>query len=241
MVFTYLEFFGEKTKVDQLKELYTKGQVSDIEVKIYLFESLMKTFKNARERYEDLKNHPEKVQKILDNGRRHALEVASKTMEEVREVIGLKNAYSVSHAISGPISIDEFARVEMRVGHVTEAKNKEGSDKLIRLVVDFGELGTRVIFTGVRGYGYTPEDFLGKHYMFVFNLAPRKMMDEESQGMIMAWTEKTESPNFFRLTACRQAQKSGNHSVQFQPRRAILYRTYARETIAKNHEKESKW
>ena len=84
------------------------------------------------------------------------------------------------------ISIDEFAKVEMRVGKVLEATNKEGSEKLIRLVVDFGEQGKRVIFTGVRGYGYTPEDFSGKQFMFAFNLAPRKMMDEESHGMILA-------------------------------------------------------
>ncbi len=195
MVFTYLDFFGEKEKVAKLKELYTKGQVSDIEVKNYLFESLMKTFKKARERYEDLARHPEKVKKILEDGAVKAKLIAAATMGEVRETIGLVNAYSISGE-SLIISIDDFVKVEMRVGKVTEAKNKEGSDKLIRLVVDFGEQGTRVIFTGVRGYGYTPEDFMGKQFMFVFNLAPRKMMDEESQGMIMAVDGSDEKPQF---------------------------------------------
>lgn len=185
MVFTYLDFFGEKEETDHLKELYTKGKVSDIEVKKYLFDSLMKTFKNARERYADLKAHPEKVKKILEDGAAKAKIVAGATMEEVREVIGLKNVYSIG--TKGPaLTIDEFARVEMRVGKVVEATNKEGSEKLIRLVVDFGEQGKRIIFTGVRGYGYTPQDFSGKQFMFVFNLAPRKMMDEESHGMILA-------------------------------------------------------
>jgi methionine--tRNA ligase beta chain len=188
MVFTYLEFFGDPpdggAKVDKLKEQYKKGQISDIEVKNYLFESLMKTFQKSRERYEDLKNHPEKVKKILEDGAVKAKLVAGVTMNEVRETIGFKNQYSIG--TSSTISIDDFARVEMRVGKVIEAKNKEGSEKLIRLVVDFGEKGTRVIFTGVRGYGYTPEDFFGKQFMFVFNLAPRKMMDEESHGMILA-------------------------------------------------------
>jgi methionyl-tRNA synthetase len=83
------------------------------------------------------------------------------------------------------ITIDDFGKIEIRVGLVTEATNKEGSDKLIRLVVDLGS-EKRVIFTGVRKYGYTPEDFLNKKFLFVTNLEYRKMMDEESQGMILA-------------------------------------------------------
>lgn len=199
MVFTYLDFFGEKAKVTQLKDLYTKGQVSDIEVKKYLFESLMKTFAPARARYADLVAHPQKVKAILDRGRQHALEVASKTMDEVREAVGLKNTYSLgpSTTLGTSISIDDFARVEMTVGRVVEAANKEGSDKLIRLVVDFGALGKRIIFTGVRGYGYTPGDFLGKQFFFVTNLVSRKMMGEESQGMIMAVDSTTEKKPLF--------------------------------------------
>lgn len=83
------------------------------------------------------------------------------------------------------ITINDFAKVEMRVGLVTEAINKEGSEKLIRLTVSFGD-ELRTIFTGVRQFGYTPEDFLNKKFLFVTNLEYRKMMDEESQGMILA-------------------------------------------------------
>lgn len=83
------------------------------------------------------------------------------------------------------IAIDDFAKIEIRVGLVKEAINKEGSEKLIRLTVDFGT-ETRTIFTGVRSYGFTPEDFAGKKFLFVTNLEYKKMMDEESQGMILA-------------------------------------------------------
>jgi methionine--tRNA ligase beta chain len=83
------------------------------------------------------------------------------------------------------ISIKQFAEVEMRVGLVTEAINKEGSEKLIRLTVSFGE-ETRTIFTGVRPFGFTSEDFVNKKFLFVTNLEYKKMMDEESQGMILA-------------------------------------------------------
>jgi len=84
------------------------------------------------------------------------------------------------------ISIDDFAKVEMRVGKVVKAEDVEKSEKLIRLTVDFGELGKRIIFTGVRTYGYCAADFQDKQWLFVTNIPYRKMMGEESQGMILA-------------------------------------------------------
>jgi len=95
------------------------------------------------------------------------------------------------------ITLEEFAKIEVRVGKVSEAENKQGSEKLIRLAVDFGEFGQRVIFTGVRGFGYAPEDFQDKQFFFVVNLEPRKMLDEYSQGMILAVDDETgEKPLF---------------------------------------------
>jgi methionine--tRNA ligase beta chain len=84
------------------------------------------------------------------------------------------------------ININDFAKVEMRVGLVTQAEDVEKSNKLIRLQVDFGEEEVRTIFTGVRTFGYTTDDFADKQFLFVTNLEPRKMMGEESQGMILA-------------------------------------------------------
>jgi len=85
------------------------------------------------------------------------------------------------------ITIDQFKEVEMRVGLVVEANDQPGSEKLIRLTVDFGaETGQRNIFTAVRPFGYTPEFFVDKKWIFVTNLEPKKMMGEESQGMILA-------------------------------------------------------
>jgi len=84
------------------------------------------------------------------------------------------------------ITIDDFSKVEIRVGKVVEALNKEGSEKLIRLAVDIGEETPRIIFTAVRPFGYLPEDFADKKFLFVTNLEPKKIMDEESRGMILA-------------------------------------------------------
>jgi tryptophanyl-tRNA synthetase len=94
MVFAYLDFFGEKGKVSQFKDLYKQGKISDMEVKEYLFQSLMEYFKEARVRYQELSGNPAKVKKILIDGAEKAREVAGKTMMEMREAIGLTNQYS---------------------------------------------------------------------------------------------------------------------------------------------------
>lgn len=83
------------------------------------------------------------------------------------------------------IQYDDFAKLDFRVGKVTHCEPKEGSEKLLRLTVDFGEEGTRNILSGIAQW-YTPEELIGKHYIFVFNLAPRRMMGEDSEGMILA-------------------------------------------------------
>lgn len=191
MVFAYLQHFGDQQSVNSLQEKYIKGQIGDVEVKDYLQESLMTYFAPARTRYEELRANPARVKQILEAGTQKAREVAAKTMQEVRVAIGLTNQYSFFKyqfaKSGGAISIDEFAAVEQRVGKVIEAENAQGSEKLIRLTVDFGqEVGQRTIFTGVRPFGYTPEDFQNKQFLFVVNLAPRKMMNEYSQGMILA-------------------------------------------------------
>lgn len=91
------------------------------------------------------------------------------------------------------ITIDDFSKVEMRVGLVQEARIVEGSEKLIRLTVSFGE-ESRIVFTGVRKW-YEPDFFTNKKFVFVTNLEPRPMMGEESQGMIMA-TDSDSGPVF---------------------------------------------
>jgi methionyl-tRNA synthetase len=83
------------------------------------------------------------------------------------------------------ITIDDFAKLDLRVGLVTKAERKEGSEKLIRLTVDFGDEGIKTIFTALYPL-FEPVEFVNNSYIFIVNLAPRKMMDEESQGMILA-------------------------------------------------------
>jgi methionyl-tRNA synthetase len=82
------------------------------------------------------------------------------------------------------INYDEFASMDLRVGHVAKCERKEGADKLLRLTVDFGEEGTRNILSSLYPI-YEPEDLEGNDYIFILNLEPRKFLGEESQGMIL--------------------------------------------------------
>lgn len=91
------------------------------------------------------------------------------------------------------IAIDTLSQIEMRIGTVKAAENVEGSEKLIKLTVDFGEANPRQILTGMRKWK-TPVDFIDRQLLFVTNLEPRKMMGLESQGMILAVDGKNETP-----------------------------------------------
>ena len=82
------------------------------------------------------------------------------------------------------IGIDEFAKVDLRVGKITAAERVEKSDKLVRLQVDIGT-ETRQVVAGI-GKSYGPEDLMGKTVVIVANLKPAKLMGVESQGMLLA-------------------------------------------------------
>ena len=83
------------------------------------------------------------------------------------------------------ITYPDFAKLDLRMGLVKEAAFPEGSQHLIRCVVDFGkELGERIIFSGIKHW-YSPEDLIGKTLPYLINLEPKKMMNEDSQGMLI--------------------------------------------------------
>ena len=89
------------------------------------------------------------------------------------------------------ISIDDFAKVEIRVGTILSAEIVEKSDKLYKLSVDFGEFLPRQVLSGIRKF-VTATELVGKQFPFVTNLTPRPMMGMESAAMILAASEKTE-------------------------------------------------
>lgn len=81
------------------------------------------------------------------------------------------------------VTIDDFGKLDIRIGTVTAAEKMEKSDKLLKLTVNSG-LDQRTILSGIAKQ-YTPEQMVGKQVTFIANLAPRKMMGIESQGMIL--------------------------------------------------------
>jgi len=82
------------------------------------------------------------------------------------------------------ITIDDFAKVKLRVGRVVEAANHPNADKLIVLQVDLGD-EKRQICAGIRGH-YSAEELIGRNLIIVSNLAPRMMRGLESRGMLLA-------------------------------------------------------
>jgi methionyl-tRNA synthetase len=87
-------------------------------------------------------------------------------------------------AVRAKIGIEDFAKVELRVGQVKSAERIQGADKLLKLLVDIGD-EVRQVLAGI-AMGYTPEALVGRKVVVVTNLAPRKMRGLESNGMLLA-------------------------------------------------------
>ncbi|MDQ6621183.1 MAG: methionine--tRNA ligase [Pseudomonadota bacterium] len=98
---------------------------------------------------------------------------------------------------SPAISIDDFSKVDMRIARIVNAEHVEGADKLLRLTLDVGHLGTRTVFAGIKS-AYRPEDLVGRLTQLVANLAPRKMKFGVSEGMVLA--ASGEAPGIFLLS-----------------------------------------
>lgn len=83
-------------------------------------------------------------------------------------------------------SMEDFAKLDLRIGKVVACEFVEGSDKLLRFELDAGDLGKRQIFSGIRASYAEPEKLLGRSVVFIANLAPRKMRFGVSEGMILS-------------------------------------------------------
>ena len=94
--------------------------------------------------------------------------------------------------IAPTISIDDFAKIDLRIAEIVHCEAVEGSVKLLRLTLDVGEGRTRNVFSGIASM-YKPEDLIGKLTVMVANLAPRKMKFGVSEGMVLAASHADES------------------------------------------------
>ncbi len=82
-------------------------------------------------------------------------------------------------------TIDEFKKIELRVGKILSADRIEGSEKLVKLRVSFGALGERQIIAGIGPFFADLATLINRTVAFAYNLDPRTLMGHESQGMIL--------------------------------------------------------
>ena len=101
------------------------------------------------------------------------------------EGAGLALGRPGGESIAPTISIDDFAKIDLRIAQIVNCEAVEGSVKLLRLTLDVGEGHTRNVFSGIASM-YKPEDLVGKLTVMVANLAPRKMKFGVSEGMVLA-------------------------------------------------------
>ena len=126
---------------------------------------------------------PKQVQALIDAESTPAAPAPQKHAEH-QERVAAKAAESAPAAAAGTISIDDFAKLDLRVARIAAADAVEGADKLLKLTLDVGG-STRIVFAGIKS-AYDPAQLVGRHAVVVANLAPRKMRFGTSEGMILA-------------------------------------------------------
>jgi len=94
------------------------------------------------------------------------------------------------------VTYEEFKKMDMRVGTIVEVSPVEGTDKLLRCQIDFGEENLRQIVSGIREFFPEYETLVGKQVLYIVNLEPRMIRGVESQGMLMAVDGKDGKPVF---------------------------------------------
>lgn len=121
------------------------------------------------------------------------LEVKKNEIIEVEKKVEIKEKIMVKEVRPSTVSatpekdfigIEDFAKLDLRIGTIVVCQVVEGSDKLLRSQVDLGDLGMRQVLSGIRK-SYSAEQMVGKQALFVVNLKPRTMMGHDSQGMML--------------------------------------------------------
>jgi len=113
-------------------------------------------------------------------------ELETQVSAEQAVLLGKAPAVSQQPAPAGPqITIEDFSKIDLRVGQVLSAERVKGADKLLHLKVDLAEAEPRSIVAGI-AEAYAPEALVGRKVVIVANLAPRKLRGLTSNGMIVA-------------------------------------------------------
>lgn len=122
-------------------------------------------------------------EKIEDDAIQRQLDKLAAT-KEANEAAEAAKDYK-AEPIKPNIPFDEWEKLDIRVGHIKDCQKVKKSNKLLQFTLDDGSGTDRTILSGIAKF-YKPEDLIGKDVLFIANLAPRKMMGIESQGMILS-------------------------------------------------------
>jgi methionine--tRNA ligase beta chain len=107
------------------------------------------------------------------------------------------------------ITIEEFQKVEIRVGKILSSEKVPDSEKLLKLIVDFGEDNPRQVVSGISKFIPKEEDLIGKKCVFATNISPRVIKGLESQAMILAVSSE-EGEGHFSLLEVKEDIPSGS-------------------------------
>ncbi len=204
------EIVKDESKRAELHEICSKALHGFYVLTILLAPILPKTANRvARELFDmgsdfvwdDLKRFPDRINPYhhlmtrVDQKQVGALVVANQqSLEPTADTHSpARHAEAQNYAIApiaDTITVDDFARIDLRVAKIVNAEHVEGADKLIRLTLDIGEGKTRNVFAGIKS-AYDPEKLIGRMTVMVANLAPRKMKFGVSEGMVLAASGET--------------------------------------------------
>ena len=137
--------------------------------------------------------------------RRHSwqLRLASAPSVQTRHRRPLPKSGGRGAGASTQITIDDFSKIDLRIARIVSAEHVEGADKLLKITLDVGALGTRQVFAGIKS-AYDPATLKDRLTVVVANLAPRKMKFGVSEGMILA--ASGDGPGIFLLSPDSGAQ-----------------------------------
>ena len=164
----------------------TSDRISELLKKPVDFNSFNKYISNYQvNSYEPLftRIDPKNIQAMIDASKDTTVAAPEAEAKPAKAAEPKKTA---AEAAPGSIGIDDFAKLDLRIGKVLECGFVDGSDKLLRFLLDAGDLGQRQIFSGIRGSYGEPEKLIGRKVVFIANLAPRKMRFGVSEGMILS-------------------------------------------------------
>lgn len=142
----------------------------------------------------DIKKEMEELENMTGQITAPVAEKAINATEKVEKAKVEKPAEGQPKAVTEPgselITIDEFAKIDLRVAKVLEAEKVEGADKLLKFKMELGN-EVRQVVSGIAKH-YEPQDLIGKYVILVANLKPVKLRGIESQGMILAASDDKE-------------------------------------------------